>query len=183
MRKVHIPENVSLVHETDEIWAFEVQILLCTKPSYLVWVLCIWNRSKTREFSAGLYRTLNGSIFTFSRASDFEHILAAAVYIVWCGSPLYKHLCCSIDDSDIALLLAVASTHSPQAMAYVRWGDGCQNPPWVCHPAVIQDSWLFCRWTILFLFTRTFSFLLSGDRNGDIKHNGTHPSWTFHNME
>ena len=26
MRKVHIPKNGSLVHQTAEIWAFEVQI-------------------------------------------------------------------------------------------------------------------------------------------------------------
>ena len=35
----------------------------------------------------GLYGTFNGSIFTFSIASDkdFAHILAAAVYILQCG--------------------------------------------------------------------------------------------------
>ena len=46
--------------------------LLHTKPSYLVLVHFIRNQSKIREFSVGLYGTLNGSIFTLSRASDLK---------------------------------------------------------------------------------------------------------------
>ena len=35
----------------------------------------IWNLSKIREFSTGLYAgTLNGSVFTFSRASDLTDV-------------------------------------------------------------------------------------------------------------
>ena len=91
MRKVHIQKNVSLVHQTAEIWGSEIQIHYTkTKPSQLVLVHFIWNwseirefsmgskirefsmGSKIREFSMGLYANLSGSIYTFSGASDLK---------------------------------------------------------------------------------------------------------------
>ena len=59
MRKVHIQKNGSLVHQTAEIWKFNMKfILLHNKPSYSVLVHVIWNQSKIREFSMGLYGNL-----------------------------------------------------------------------------------------------------------------------------
>ena len=70
MRKVHIPKNGSLLNQTAKICFLKFKSLH-TKSSYLVFVH-IWNQSKIREFSMGLYGTLNGSIFTFSRAGDLK---------------------------------------------------------------------------------------------------------------
>ena len=99
-----------------------------TKPS-LVLVHFIWNRSKIREFSMGLYGTLNGSVF--SRASDlkFAHILEAAVYIVWLSLEST-----SLENDDITLHRSIVHTFHflfamiirvnvvpPEGLLLVKW--------------------------------------------------------------
>ena len=58
--------------------------LLHNKPSYLLLVHFIWNQSKVREFSMGLYGTTNGPIFTFSRASDLKFGTTFLQLLRWC---------------------------------------------------------------------------------------------------
>ena len=82
MRKVHVPKYGSLGYQTDEIWAFDIQI--AQNPQYLMLVHFISNQSKIREFSMGLYGTLNSPVFTFSRASDLKFGTHSCSFCVHC---------------------------------------------------------------------------------------------------